>query len=108
MEGWQNKKIKIQNSNFIFSAGAKIVGEALPWINKWKKSGLNVIPFFNSDLKSPPFNSVCKKKQMPTYRPTLKILSRVTANKGWPRQKSNIGRHFHDPKTQCVMKFMGY
>ena len=45
---------------------------------KW--TGINAIPFFNPYLKSLPFNSVCKKK-MPTYRPTLKLLSRVTANK---------------------------
>ena len=43
-------------------------------------TGINVIPFFNSYLKSLPSNPVCKKK-FPTYRPTPKTLSRVTANK---------------------------
>ena len=38
--------------------------------------------FFNSYLKSLPFHPVCKKKiKIPTYQPTLKTVSRVTANK---------------------------
>ena len=40
---------------------------------------MNVIPFFNSYLKSLPFNSVCKKKNKNDY--LFKILCRTTANK---------------------------
>ena len=46
---------------------------------KGKWIGINVIPFCNSYLKSLPFNCICKKK-LPTYWPTLKIMSWVTAH----------------------------
>ena len=47
---------------------------------KGNLTGINVIPFFNSYLKSLSFNSVCKKKKCLPTDP-LKPLSRVTANK---------------------------